>query len=78
MPKKVPPLQLEFVQGNQYENIDSAWRAALPSFADDLASTIRRLVADGYFMVKDGKLIRNPDRMKANEKEDTNQHPETG
>jgi hypothetical protein len=68
MPKKLPPLEVVSVPGNQYADIDSVWRAALPTFADDLAATIRRLTAEGYFIVKDGKLIKNPERMrKANE-----------
>ncbi len=68
MPKKLPPLEVESMPGKQYTDIDSAWRAALPTLADDLAVTIRRLMADGYFIVKDGKLIRNPERIRqANE-----------
>jgi hypothetical protein len=68
MPKKLPPLEIESMPGKQYSDIDSAFCAALPTLANDLAVTIRRLVADGYFIVKDGKLIRNPERMrKANE-----------
>jgi|GEM_PF-962224 len=68
MPKKLPPLEVEIVPGDKYADLDSAWREALPTFADDLAATIRRLMADGYFIVKDGKLIRNPERIRqANE-----------
>lgn len=62
MPKKLPPLEVVEISGEQYPDINSAFRAALPSIADDLVVTIRRLVADGYFIVKDGKLIRNPER----------------
>jgi len=71
MPKKLPLFEVESISGKQYPDIDSAFRAALPSFADDLAVTIRRRLADGYYIVKDGKVIKNPERTKVNEKEDT-------
>lgn len=69
MPRKTPALQLEIMPGKS--SIDSAWSAALPTLAEDLTVTIRRLVAEGYFVVKDGKMIRNPERMKTDEKEVT-------
>ncbi len=62
MPRKLPDLKIESVPGDKYADLDSAWRAALPSFAEDIAATIRRLVAEGYFIIKDGKIIRNPER----------------
>ena len=70
MQKKLPPLEVVEISGEQYPDKDVAIRAALPSIADDVAATIRRLVADVYFIVKDGKVIRNPERTKKNEKED--------
>ena len=69
MPRKTPIIEVEEISGDQFTDIDSAWRAALPTFAGDLAATIRRLVAEGYFILKDGKLIRNPERQRINEKE---------
>ena len=68
MPKKLPPLEVVEISGEKYPDIDSAFHAALPSMADDLADIIRRRVADGYYIVKDGKAIKNPERIKqANE-----------
>jgi hypothetical protein len=61
--KKPPALQVEEIGGDQYPDLDAAQRAALPGVASDLAETIRRLLAEGWLINDNGRIIPNPERI---------------
>jgi hypothetical protein len=63
MPKKAQILTIEKVPGEKYPDLATAQRAALPSIADDLAESMRRLLADGWLINDNGKIIPNPERI---------------
>lgn len=55
-------LQVEEISGNKFPSLEAAQRAALPGIAADLAETIRRLLADGWLINDNGRIIPNPNR----------------
>ncbi len=61
--KKSPTLQVEEISGNKFPSLEAAQRAALPSIAADLAETMHRLLADGWLINENGRIIPNPERM---------------
>jgi hypothetical protein len=62
MPRKTPIITIEEIPGNKYPDLESAQRAALPSLAADMAETIRRLLAEGWLIKDNGRIIPNPER----------------
>jgi hypothetical protein len=62
MPRKTPDMKIEVMPGAQYPDLESAQRAALPSLAEDLAETLRRLLAEGWLINSNGRIIPNPER----------------
>jgi hypothetical protein len=61
--KKAPPLQVEEISGDQFPDLKAAQRAALPGIASDLAETIRRLLAEGWLVNENGRIIPNPEKV---------------
>jgi hypothetical protein len=61
--RKSPPLQVEEIPGDQFPDLGAAQRAALGGTASDLAETIRRLLADGWLINDNGRIIPNPERI---------------
>lgn len=60
MPRKSPDIVIEEIPGNDYPDLETVQRAALPSLADNLASVIRDLLERGILVNIDGKIIPNP------------------
>ncbi len=63
MPKSAPMIIIEEKAGNQYPSLEATQRAALSSIASDIAETMRRLLADGWLVNDNGRIIPNPERM---------------
>ncbi len=61
--RKSPALHIEEMGGNRYPNLEAAQRAALPGLASDLAETVRRLLAEGWLINDNGRIIPNPERI---------------
>lgn len=62
--RKSPPITTDEIPGDQYADLESAQRAALPVLADNLASVIRDLLERGVLVMVDGKILPNPQRIK--------------
>lgn len=65
MPRKSPPITIEEIPGDQYPDLETAQRAALPALVDNLESVIRDLLERGDLVIVDGKIIPNPERRKS-------------
>ena len=61
--KKHPSLQIEHVPGDQFPNLESAKRAALPALADHMGAILQDLLKRGELVNVGGKIM--PDRRKA-------------
>jgi hypothetical protein len=60
-----PPITItDEIPGDEYTDLEAAQRAALPLLVDNLASVIRDLLARGILVIRDGKIIPNPERLK--------------
>jgi hypothetical protein len=62
-----PPITItttDEIPGNEYTDLKTAQRAALPALSDNLASVIRDLLECGVLVIRDGKIIPNPERSK--------------
>lgn len=59
--RRPPLMQIEEINGDQYADLDTAQRAALPPLAESLGSVIRDLLERGILVNVDGKIIPNPD-----------------
>lgn len=57
MPRKSSELSIVEMPGNQYPDLQTAQKEALTATADDLASTIRRLLMTGRLVNVNGKII---------------------
>ena len=64
MPKKAPPISIEEMPGNQFPSLEAAQEAALSDVATDLAETMRRLLADGWLINQNGKIVPNIERIR--------------
>lgn len=62
MPRKTPNITIEEMPGSKFPDLESAQRAALPSLAEAMAETIRRLLAEGWLINDNGRIIPNPER----------------
>ncbi len=62
MTRKPPQIAIEEIQGNQYNNLATAQREALPLLASHMAQTIRDLLASGVLVQVNGKIIPNTNR----------------
>lgn len=62
--KKPPALQVEEIPGDKFPSLEAAQRAALKEAAGNIAETMKRLLADGWFVIDDrGWVIPNPERI---------------
>ena len=57
--KKPPTLQLEYVPGDQFPDLASAKRAALPALADHLGAVIQDLLERGELVNVGGTIVPN-------------------
>lgn len=62
MPRKTPDMKIETMPGTLHPDLESAQREALPSIAEDLTETLRRLLAEGWLINVNGRIIPNPER----------------
>ena len=60
--KRPSALQLEQISGDRYPALETAQRAALKETAGDIVETVRRLLADGWLIECNGRIIPNPER----------------
>ena len=61
MSGKAPSLQVEEISGDQFPDLESAQRAALPAMAESLKNVVLSLLEDGVLIkTADGKIIPNP------------------
>lgn len=66
--RKSPPITItDEIPGNEYVDLETAKRAALPRLADSLSSVIRDLLERGVLVIVDGCIIPNPERQKRDE-----------
>lgn len=63
-----PPITItDEIPGNDYSDLETAQRAALPALAGHLESVIRDLLEREVLIVRDGRIIPNPERQKRDE-----------
>jgi len=60
--KQSPSYQVENYSGNNYPDLITAQKKALPTLAADLAESMRRLLAEGWLINDNGRIIPNPER----------------
>lgn len=60
--RKSPDIQIEEIEGDQFPDLESALQHVWKTAAPDIAEDIRRLLAEGLFVIVDGKIIPNPER----------------
>jgi len=58
--RKPPTLQVEEISGDEYPDLESAQRAALPAMSESLQAVIRDLLEKGVLLNVDGRIIPNP------------------
>jgi hypothetical protein len=58
--RKSPSITIQETGGEQFPDLESAQRAALPQFAGYLQSIIKDLLDQGALMNVDGKIIPAP------------------
>jgi hypothetical protein len=63
MTRKTAPLQVEEIPGEKYPDLQTAQAQARHALAGDLAATLRSLLAAGWLVNVNGKLIPNPERI---------------
>ncbi len=56
--------QVETYSGDKHPNLAAAQEKALPMIAADLAESMRRLLAEGWLINDNGRIIPNPERTK--------------
>jgi hypothetical protein len=59
MRRNTNPFEITTISGNQFPDLQSAQRAALPFVADNLQVVIEDLIQRGALVVTNGKLIPN-------------------
>jgi hypothetical protein len=64
--KKAPALQIEEKSGDQFPDLETAQRAALPLVSANLQAVIRDLLERGELVNDNGKIIPNPKRYDRN------------
>ena len=63
MARKSPSIQVEQIGGDKYPDLATAQAKALPGIAADLAESVRRLLAEGWLVNDNGRIISNPERI---------------
>ena len=59
--QKAPSLQVEEISGDEYPDLESVQRAAMPFMAEDLKNVVLSLLEKGVLIkTADGKIIPNP------------------
>ena len=61
--RKSSPIQVKEIGGDHYPDLVTAQAKAVKNIAADFAETIRRLMADGFLVNDNGRIIPNPERM---------------
>ena len=56
--------QVEIIGGDKHTDLATAQAKALPTIAADLAESMRRLLADGWLINDNGRIIPNPEKVK--------------
>ena len=64
--KKSPTLQVEEIPGEQFPDLETAQRTALPLVSANLQAVIRDLLERGELVNDNGKIVPNPDRFGRN------------
>jgi hypothetical protein len=57
-------LHVEVISGDQYPDLATVQAKALPGITSDLAESMRRLLADGFLINDNGRIIPNPAKVK--------------
>lgn len=65
--RRPPPITITETPGNQFADLPAAQRAGLSRLADSLGDVIRDLLECGVLVIRDGKIIPNPERQKRDE-----------
>lgn len=65
--RRPPPITITETPGNQFADLATAQRAGLSRLADSLESVIRDLLEGGVLVIRDGKIMPNPERQKGND-----------
>jgi len=60
--RQSPSYQVENYSGNNHPDLTTAQRKALPTLAADFAESMRRLLAEGWLINDNGRIIPNPER----------------
>lgn len=61
--RQSPSYQVETYSGKDYPDLATAQAKALPTIAADLAESMRRLLAEGWLVNDNGRIIPNPERI---------------
>ena len=67
MPKKTRSFSIEEKSGEKFPDLETALHAALPSISANLVDTMRRLLAEGWLINDNGRIIPNPERINEDE-----------
>lgn len=60
--RQSPSYQVEQINGDKYPDLVTVQAKALPTIAADLAASMRRLLAEGWLINDNGRIIPNPER----------------
>jgi hypothetical protein len=63
--RKSPSYEVEINSGNAYPDLATAQAKALPTIAADLAESMRRLLAEGWLINDNGRIIPNSERIQS-------------
>jgi hypothetical protein len=61
--RKASTLQVEEMPGDEFPDLESAQRAALPAMSASLQVVIRDLLESGELIIVDGKIVPNPEKV---------------
>jgi hypothetical protein len=60
--RQSPYYQVKTYSGKDYPDLSTAQAKALPTIAVDLAESMRRLLAEGWLINDNGRIVPNPER----------------
>ena len=60
--RQSPSYQVEIYGGKDHPDLATAQAKALPTVAADIAESMRRLLAEGWLINDNGRIIPNPER----------------